>query len=64
VAQGSGFVLQTQEGTYSLTGDESLLEQLAGGKAILTGQVAGSTLAVTRGSDHAVDAASTAVAVK
>jgi hypothetical protein len=64
VAQGSGFVLQTHDGTYGLTGDESLLEQLAGGKATLTGQVTGSTLAVIRGSDHVADDSSTAVADK
>jgi hypothetical protein len=52
VAQGSSFVLETGDKTYFLTGDEHTFEQLAGGKAMLTGQVVGSTLAVNTGSNH------------
>jgi hypothetical protein len=51
VAQGSGFVLETSGKTYFLAGDEHLFEELAGGKAVLTGQLVGSTLAVNTGSD-------------
>jgi hypothetical protein len=52
VAQGSSFVLQTDSKTYFLMGDEPRFEQLAGGKAVLTGQVIGSTLTVNTGSGH------------
>ena len=52
VAQGSSFVLQTRDKTYFLAGDERQLEQFAGGKAVLTGQIIGSTFAVNTGSDH------------
>jgi hypothetical protein len=54
-AQGSGFVLQTASGTYSLTGDESVLEKLAGGRAELTGRMIGSTFAVNTGSGRPVN---------
>jgi hypothetical protein len=64
VAQGSSFVLQTDNETYFLMGDESMFEQLAGGKATLTGQVIGSTLAVNAGSGRIVDASSPAMAGK
>jgi len=52
VAQGSSFVLETGSRTYFLMGDEHTFEELAGGKAILTGQVVGSTLAVNTGNEH------------
>jgi hypothetical protein len=64
VAQGSSFVLETGSKTYFLTGDERAFEQLAGGKAVLTGQVIGSTLAVNTGSDHTVAASSSMMAGK
>ena len=52
MAQGSSFVLQTRDKTYFLAGDERQLEQFAGGKAVLTGQIIGSTFAVNTGSYH------------
>jgi hypothetical protein len=52
VAQGSSYVLQTGNTTYFLVGDERQLEKFAGGKAVLTGQIIGSTFAVNTGSDH------------
>jgi hypothetical protein len=64
VAQGSSFVLQTDSKTYFLTGDEPMFEQLAGGKAVLTGQVIGSTLAVNTGSGRIAGASPTAAAGK
>ena len=62
VAQDSSFVLQTADNTYFLTGDEHAFEQLAGGKAVLTGQIVGSTFAVNTGSDHIGGASSTIAA--
>jgi hypothetical protein len=56
VAQGSSFVLDTGSKIYFLTSDERTFEQLAGGKAVLTGQVIGSTFAVNMESDHVVGA--------
>jgi uncharacterized low-complexity protein len=53
-AQGSSFVLQTDNKIYFLTGYERTFEQLAGSKAILTGQIIGSTFAVNAGSEHIV----------
>jgi hypothetical protein len=64
VAQGSSFVLQTRDKTYFLAGDERQLEQFAGGKAVLTGQIIGSTFAVNTESDHIVGASSLATAGK
>ena len=58
VAQGSSFVLQTRDKTYFLVGDERQLEHLAGGKAVLTGQITGSTFAVNTEGNHMVDASS------
>ncbi|MGA2963929.1 MAG: hypothetical protein ABSD96_19850 [Candidatus Korobacteraceae bacterium] len=65
VARGSNFVLQTRDKTYFLAGDERQLEQFAGGKAVLTGHIVGSTFfAVNTGSDHVVDTSSPAMAGK
>jgi len=64
VAQGSSYVLQTGDKTYFLSGDEHLLEQFAGGKAVLIGQIIGSTFAVNNGSDHIGGASSPATAGK
>jgi len=64
VAQDSSFVLQTGDKTYFLAGDEHLFEQFAGGKAVLTGQIIGSTFAVSTGTDHIVDTSSPARAGK
>jgi hypothetical protein len=64
VAQGSNFVLQTRDKTYFLAGDERQLEQFAGGNAVLTGQVIGSTFAVNTESNHFVDTSSLASAGK
>ena len=62
VAQGSSYVLQTGDTTYFLAGDQRQLEQFAGGKAVLTGQIIGSTFAVNTGSDHIGGASSPATA--
>jgi hypothetical protein len=64
VAQGSSYVLQTGDTTYFLAGDERQLEQFAGGKAVLTGQIIGSTFAVNTGSTHIVGVSSPATAGK
>jgi len=64
VAQGSSYVLQTGDTTYFLAGDERQLEQFAGGNAVLTGQIIGSTFAVNTGSDHIGGASSPAMAGK
>jgi hypothetical protein len=64
VAQGSSYVLQTGDTTYFLEGDERQLEQFAGGKAVLTGQIIGSTFAVNTGSTHIVGVSSPATAGK
>ena len=64
VAHGSSFVLQTSGKTYFLSGDEHLFEQLAGGKAVLSGQIIGSTLAVNTGSNRIVGASPTVTAGK